>query len=156
MEETERCRREWAGTKGPWREGGHRGNAPGGPLLSGEGGAAGAARAALSAQGHQAPHEGPERRREARGAAAVPPISRASCPRALRRKRGALLGPGPQQIAAVLQYPRTLAQSHWHRLGLGNSCAVPMATRQRLPPPPAEGPPRPARRPPASLASSPT
>lgn len=45
------------------------------------------------------------------------------------------MGPRPQQIAAVLQYPRTLAPRHWHRLGLGKSCAVPMVTRQRLPPP---------------------
>lgn len=50
-------------------------------------------------------------------------------------RRGALLGPRPQQIAAVLQYPRTLAPRHWHRLGLGNSCAVPIVTRQRLHPP---------------------
>lgn len=59
-----------------------------------------------------------------------------SCPRGPRSRRGALLRPRPQQIAAVLQYPRTLAARHWHGPGVGNNCAVPMATRQRLPPPP--------------------
>lgn len=58
-----------------------------------------------------------------------------SCPRGPRSRRGALLRPRPQQIAAVLQYPRTLAARHWHGPGVGNNCAVPMATRQRPPPP---------------------
>lgn len=58
-----------------------------------------------------------------------------SCLRGPRSRRGALLRPRPQQIAAVLQYPRTLAARHWHGPGVGNNCAVPMATRQRPPPP---------------------
>lgn len=107
------------------------------PALSDEDGGGGGS---TNSQEHPGPPSSPPRTRaEARSAGAAPasPISRASCRRAPRRRRGALLGPRPQQIAAVLQYPRTLAPRHWHRLGLGNSCTVPMVTRQRLLPPPA-------------------
>lgn len=105
-----------------------------------------------------------------RGDGPGPPISRASCLRAPRYRRSALLGPRPQQIAAVLQYPRTLAPRHWHRPGLeiaapfpwrrgGDKAATPpppVRPPGALPAPPAAQPRRPLRRrPPLHLSAPP-
>ena len=119
-------------SKGRWSEGGRQGNAWKSPALSGKG--CGVSTCSQSAQGRQAPCRGPERKRGEQGASSAPAISRASC-RGPRCRRGALLGPRLQQIAAVLQYPHALAPRHWHHPGLGNSCTVPMVTRQLQPPP---------------------
>ena len=128
-------------SKGRSSEGGREGNAAGRAPLCLARAADGAARAAGSTRGRRAPSpRAPGRRPDALGAG--PPITRASCPRAPRYKRGALSSPRLQQIAAVLQYPRTLAPRHWHHPGVGNSCAVPMETSCDSSP----APPRPRRR----------
>lgn len=130
----------------------------GGAALSGEGGGGGStcSRERPRQPGSPPRSAGEEARRA--GAARAPPISRASCRRAPRYRRSALLGPRPQQIAAVLQYPRTLARRHWHRPGLEIAAPFPWRRGSDSAPArsPAPGPPRPARcaAPPAPAAAA--